>query len=152
MVRLPVYFDLNGIHQIAIFEEMDDGTFRRTSENPIRLLRDKIDGIGSAVGELVSRPYDREERVWHSPTVVFGHRPYSFYHFLREQHKQRKIYVLSRVSRINRIARLQVHELKLKPTASVQVRALLSKKLIEAIDLDPDHETVLTTAHAQTIA
>jgi len=152
MVRLPVYFDLHGMHQIAIFEEMDDGTFRRTSEDPIRLLRDNIVGIGPVVGELVSRPYDREERIWHSPTIVVKHRPYSFYHYLREQHKLRKIVVLARGSRTSRISRLQVHELILKSTASVQVRSLLSKKLIEAIELDPDHVTVLEQTHAQTIA
>lgn len=152
MTRIPVYFDLNGMHQIAIFEEMEDGTFRRTREDPMRLLRENIIGIGPALGKLVSRPYDREERIWHSPTIVVKHRPYSFYHFLREQLKLRKIVVLARGSSTSRISRLQVHELILKSTVSVQVRALLSKKLIEAIELVPGHVTVLEQTHAQTIA
>jgi len=139
MVRIPVYFDLNGIHQIAIFEQTDDGTFRRTSVEPMRLLRDNIEGIGPVVGELICRQHDREQRIWHSPTVISMNRPYSYYHFLRQQLKSRKIFVFSRTSRSTRITRLQMHELKLKATASVQVRSLLTKKLIEAIELDPEH-------------
>ncbi len=152
MVRIPVYFDINGIHQVAIFEEQDDGTFRRTSEEPMRFLRDNIEGIGPAVGELISSQSDREQRIWQTPTVLFRHRPYSFYHFLREQQKQRKIYVLSRASCYGRISRLDLHELKLKQTASTQVRSLLSKRLNAAVNLDPDHVIAPVTEFVRNIA
>jgi hypothetical protein len=152
MVRIPVYFNLNGMHQVAIFNEMDDGTFRRTSEEPMRLLRDNIEGIGPVVGELLSTQQDHEQRIWQTPTVLFRHRSYSIYQFLREQLKLRKIYVLVRASRSGRQSRLDLHELILKPTASAQVRSLLSKKLIEAIDLDPDHVSAPLNEQARTIA
>jgi len=141
MVKIPVYFDLNGIHQISIFQEQDDGTFRRTTEQPMRLLRESIEGIGPSVGEIVSSPYDREDRIWQTPTVMLGHRPASYYQFLREQLKSRKIYVFARASMNTRVNRLQVHELKLKPGVSMQVQSLLARKLVEAIDLDLEHET-----------
>jgi hypothetical protein len=121
MLRIPVYFDLNGMHQIAIFEERDDGTFRRTTEQPMRLLRESILGIGPTVGELVSACSDRKERLWHSPTVHFRHRNSSYFQFLREQFKQRKIFVFSRASLCSRLTRLDLHEFELKPTASRQV-------------------------------
>jgi len=139
MVKIPVYFDLSGMHQIAIYEETDDGTFRRTNEQPMRLLRDNIEGIGPAVGELVTSRFDRETRCWDSPTVLFKHRPQSFYHFFREQIKQRKIYVFARGSLSGRLTRFDLHELQLKPTASRQIHALLAKKLIEALTLELEH-------------
>ena len=139
MIRIPVYFDLSGMHQIAIYEEMDDGTFRRTNEQPICLLRDNIEGIGPAVGELVSSRFDREERCWSSPTILLSHRPQSFYHFFRAQIKQRKIYVFARGSLSGRLTRFDLHELQLKPTASRQIQSLLAKKMVEALALDLEH-------------
>jgi len=152
MVKIPVYFDLNGIHQIAIFEERDDGSFRRTTEQPMRLLRESIMGIGPAVGELVSTLNDREERQWHSPTVHFRHRYSSYFRFLREQLHQHRIFVFSRESISARVTRLNVHELQLIPTASRQVHSLLMKKLIEAVDLDLDRVSVETNEHNNHIA
>lgn len=140
MVKIPVYFDLNGIHQIALFEEMDDGSFRRTTEQPIRLLRESILGIGPVVGDLVAAVNDREERQWHSPTVHFKHRYSSYFRFLREQAHQHKLFVFSRESLSTRTTRLNLHELQLKSTASRQVHSLLSKKLAEAIDLDVERK------------
>ena len=58
MVRIPVYFEVGGIHQVSIFQETEEGTFSRTAEQPIRILRDSIQGIGPAVGELVSSRYE----------------------------------------------------------------------------------------------
>jgi hypothetical protein len=141
MIRIPVYFDLNGIHQIAIFEETEDGTFRRTTEQPMRLLRDNITGIGAQVGELVTPRSDREQRVWATPTVLYRHRAYSFYQFMREQVNHRKIYVFARPSMSGRMTRLGLHELQLKPSASAQVVALLCRKIVESVDLDLEHET-----------
>lgn len=147
MVKIPVYFDLHGIHQIALFEEMDDGTFRRTTEQPIRLLRESILGIGPAMGDLVSAHYDREERQWHLPTVHFKHRYSSYFRFLREQLHQHNLFVFSRESLTSRITRLNIHELQLKSTASRQVHSLLAKKLAEAIDLDLDRPDVDVLTH-----
>ena len=147
MVKIPVYFDLNGIHQIAIFEEMDDGTFRRTSEQPIRLLRESILGIGPSVGDLVSAHYDREERQWHSPTVHFKHCYSSYFRFLREQLHHHNLFVFSRESLTSRITRLNIHELQLKSTASRQVHSLLAKKLADAIELDLDRVDAEIAVH-----
>jgi len=138
MIRMPVYFDLNGIHQIAIFKETDDGSFRRTTEQPMRLLHDNIIGISPAVGELVAMQSDREERCWATPTVISRNRATSYYQYLRDQFKQRKIIVFSRPSLNARITRFNCHELQLKSTVSMQVQSLLSKKLIEAVSLDLD--------------
>ena len=141
MIRIPVYFDLNGTHQISIFEETDDGTFRRTTEQPMRFLRDNIVGIGPSVGQLISTKYDRQVRRWQTPTILLNGRPSSYYQFFRDQLKLRKIYVFSRPSLVGRLMQFDLHELQLKPGSSVQVQSLLAKKLVEAIDLDLDHVT-----------
>jgi len=151
MIKLPVYFDLNGIHQIAIYNETDEGTFRRTMDQPMRLLRDNITGIGPKVGELVTTVYDREPRLWATPTVSFNHRSYSYYQFLRQQSKQRKVFVFSKPSLNGRLYRFDVHELQLKSNASMQVQSLLMKKMIDAIDLDLDHELQLEQTKAPNI-
>lgn len=142
MIRIPVYFDLNGIHQISIFEEMDDGTFRRTTEQPMRLLRENLVGIGPSVGQLISTQYDRQVRQWQTPTIMIGGRPSSYYQFFRDQLKRRKIHIFSRPSLVGRLIQFDLHELRLKPGSSAQVQALLTRKLVEAIDLDLDHVTV----------
>jgi len=152
MIRMPVYFDLNGIHQIAIFEEMDDGNFRRTTEQPMRLLRDNIIGIGPSVGQLVSAKTDREERCWQSPTIIVRNRATSYYQFLREQYKSRKIFVFSRPSLNSRVSRFDCHELQLKAGISLQVQSLLSRKLIEAIELNLDHVASIDQQNANSVA
>ncbi len=152
MVKIPIYFDLGGMHQIAIFEEMDDGTFRRTNEQPMRFLRDNIEGLGPAVGELVTSRFDREERCWHTPTVLFNHRPQSFYHFFREQIKQRKFYVFARGSLSGRLTRFDLHELQLKSTVSRQIQSLLAKKLVEAVSLELEHVPAAEASTANIVA
>jgi len=152
MIRMPVYFDLNGIHQIAIFEEKDDGSFRRTTEEPMRFLRDNIIGISPSVGQLVASQSDREERVWMTPTVIVRNRACSYYQFLREQFKQRKIFVFSRPSLNARLTRFDCHELQLKSSISAQVQSLLSRKLIEAIDLHPDHVEAVEQQSGNSVA
>ncbi|NOY67444.1 MAG: hypothetical protein GXP13_08555 [Gammaproteobacteria bacterium] len=152
MVRIPVYYDLNGTHQIAIFKETEDGSFRRTTEQPMRLLHDNITGISSVEGQLVSMQSDREERYWETPSVIIRNRASSYYHFLREQYKQRKIFVFSRPSLNTRITRFDCHELQLKSNVSMQVRSLLSKKLIESINLDMEHEMAIEQEITNSVA
>lgn len=139
-VRIPVYFEVLGMHRVEVFQELDDGSFRRTGDEPLRPLRDNIVGIGPAAGELVSIQYDRTARIWRAPTVkAHGQRPRSVYEFLRGQIHRHKLFVFSKPSLNGRLVRFDLHELRLKPTVSTQVLSLLAKRYCEAIELWPDH-------------
>jgi hypothetical protein len=82
LINAPVYSDENGLPTVSIFKESEDGTFRKTQDEPLRLLRDDITGISVQQGELVSARFDRQERQWRTPTVIFHYgRPQSFYRF-----------------------------------------------------------------------
>lgn len=135
---VPVYTNQGGIHHIELYRETSEGTFRRTNEQPIRILRENIIGISEPRGQLITSQYDRENRVWHTPTVLHQHRPYSFYQFLRTQIQQRKIYVFSKESLSGKLSRLDLYELKLKSNVSHQVLGLVIRKYMEAIGLVMD--------------
>lgn len=139
MIKIPVYSDLGGIHQIVMYEETDNGIFRRTSDQPMRLLRQHIEGIGAKVGELMANRFDRSQRFWLTPTVLYNQQPHSYFQFCREQLSQQKIYVFSRGLLSDRLTHFDVHELILKPSASRQIIALLTHKIAEASMLNMQH-------------
>jgi hypothetical protein len=135
-VMIPVYTDLNGVHRIEIFRETEDGTFRRTGLEPLRVLRENIVGIETKRGELISSNYDRGERSWGTPTVLpSSGRPASMYAYMRERACRQQLVVFSAPSLSGRLVRLDVHALRLKPSASRQVIALMLRRYAEAIAL-----------------
>ncbi|WP_455219419.1 hypothetical protein [Kaarinaea lacus] len=136
LARIPVYSDENNLHFISIFEEESDGTFKRTQTEPLRMLRDNIDGISTAQGDVVSPKFDKNPRRWKSPTVSFHYgRPQSIYQFLRDKVAANKFYVFTKPSLSGRIIKFTLHELKLKPSMSQQKIKLLKEKYVESLEL-----------------
>ena len=150
-ISAPVYSDENGLHHISIYAEDEDGTFRRTMEEPLRLLRDNIKGISIPQGELLSKKSDRHSRKWDSPTVTYNYgRPQSFYYFLRENLSKNKFFVFSKPSLSGRLSKLQLHELQLLPSTSQRQISLLKEKYIESVGLwsNAQHATYLKNKSA----
>ena len=137
---VPVYSDQNGIATIHLYrEDRESGSFRRYPGDPLRVVRDNIEGISEAVGDLVSKRYDRESREWETPTVCLGrNRPRSYYRFMRDGFGQREIYVATAASLHGRITHLKVHKLKLKVNMSQGAKAVFAKRFMEALQLCPD--------------
>jgi hypothetical protein len=136
MARVPVYTDENQLHHISIFVEEQDGTFKRTQSEPLRMLRDNIEGISTPQGDIVSPKFDKNERRWRSPTVNFHYgRPQSIYYFLREKIAANRFYVFTKPNLSGRIIQFTLHELKLKQGTSQQILKLLKEKYVEAVDL-----------------
>lgn len=136
LIHAPVYNDENGLHHISIYAEHEDGTFVRTMDEPLRLLRDNIKGVSIPQGELVSHQFDRVQRKWESPTITYHYgRPQSFYRFLRKNVARNKFFVFSKPSLSGRLSKFQLHELQLKPTISQRKVSLLKEKYMEAINL-----------------
>ncbi len=152
LIQVPVYSDENGLHHIAMYAEEEDGTFKRTMNEPLRLLRDNISGISIPQGELVSGHFDRQDREWNSPTVTYHYgRPQSFYQFMREKLTKNHFVVFAKPSMSGRVSRFQLHELLLKPSTSQRKIAMLREKLIEAIELwsEEEHASRLIKQPAQ---
>lgn len=136
LIQAPVYSDQNGTHFVNIYEETEDGTFRRTQNEPLRQLRNNIKGISRSQGELISQPYDRQERKWGTATVSFHYgRPQSFYHFLRDMLAKNRFYVFSKPQLSGHLIKFDAHELLLKPGTSQRHLTLLKEKYVEAINL-----------------
>ena len=141
MINTPVYSDENGMPYVCIYTEDEDGTFRRTQTEPLRLLRDDIKGISISQGEMVSSPYDRQDRDWATPTVSFHYgRPQSFYQFLREKVARNQFFVFAKPVYSGHITKFSLHELQLKPSASQRKIAILKEKYIEALELWSEEE------------
>jgi len=135
-IKLPIYTEEAGTHKVTIYQEMEDGLFRRTGTQLLREFHHNFTGISVSEGEIVSSRYDRVEREWQTPTVTYHYgRPQSFYAFLRTQIKSNKIYVGSSSSMQGRIIKFSLHELQFKPSASRGVRNLAIKKYQEIIEL-----------------
>ena len=139
MTKIPVYTHLGGIHQLLMYEETENGIFRRTADQPMRLLREHIEGIGEKVGELMANRFDRLQRFWLTPTVLYNQQPHSYYQFFREQLRQQKVYVFSRGLLSDRLTHFDMHELMLKPSVSSQINVLLTRKIAEATMLNMQH-------------
>jgi len=136
LVKLPVYSDENNLHHVSIFVEEPDGTFKRTQSEPLRQVRDHIQGVSISQGDVISPKFDKNERRWETPTVTFHYgRPQSVYQFLREKVAHNKFYVFTKPNLSGRIIQFSLHELKLKPSISQQILKLLKEKYIEALEL-----------------
>jgi len=153
MVNVPVYSNENGLHLITIYIEDEDGTFRRTQDEPLRLLRDDIKGISPVQGDMVSRKYDRQTRQWGEPTVSFHYgRPQSYHQFLRKNLSRNKFYVFSKPSLSGRLSRFDLHELQLKTSISQRKISILKEKYSLSTGLwsTTEHEKkTLQTTHLE---
>ncbi len=134
--KIPVYTEDLGIHRITVYEEMGDGTFRRTATELLREFKNSITSVGTNEGEIVSNRFDRTQRDWQTPTVLHQYgRAKSFYAFSRSQIKKNKIYVGSISSLHGKVVKFSLHELKFGLSSSQGLRTLAIKKYQEAIEL-----------------
>lgn len=136
LISAPVYSMQNDTHFVNIYSEQEDGTFKRTQDEPLRLLRDDIAGISMTQGEMISSHYDRADRSWNTATVSYhyGH-PQSFYQFLRDNVARKRFFVFSLPVMSGHLYKFTVHELKLKNSMSQRKISLLKEKYVEAIGL-----------------
>lgn len=136
LINAPVYSLQNNTHFVNIYTENEDGTFKRTQSEPLRLLRDDFDGISMSQGELTSSHFDRQERSWSTATVSYHYgRPQSFYQFLRDMVARNKFFVFSKPVLSGHLIKFDVHELKLKNSMSQRKISILKEKYIEALEL-----------------
>jgi len=141
MISVPVFSDENGTPQVSMYVEDEDGTFRRTQSEPLRLLRDDIKGISISQGDIVTPAFDRYEREWNTPTVTFHYgRPQSFYYFLRSKVVHNRFFVFTKPQLAGHISRLSLHELQLKNSTSQRKISILKEKYIEAVELWSEEE------------
>ena len=141
LIHAPVYIDQSGTHFINIYEETDEGTFRRTQSEPLRHLRNNIKGISRVQGELISNFYDRQERKWGTATVTFHYgRPQSFFYFLRSMVAKNRFYVFSKPQLSGHLSKFDLHEIILKPSTSQRHLSLLKEKYVEATALWTEQE------------
>lgn len=150
LINAPVYTLQNNTHFVNIYIESEDGTFKRTQSEPLRLLRDDFAGISMSQGELVSHHFDRQERSWSTATVTYHYgRPQSFYQFLRDMVARNKFFVFSKPVLAGHLIKFDVHELKLKNSISQRKISILKEKYIEALDLWTREEYELRKQHEQ---
>lgn len=136
LALIPVYTDQNGIHDVAIFQENEDGSFSRTPEQPLRQLRENIVGVSNPIGTLITQRYDRSERPWDTPTALpYSGRPRSFYTFVRENLQKRRIIVATVQSSQGKSIKLFLNELKLRPSMGQGSIKLFMRKYLEATHL-----------------
>jgi len=134
--RIPVYSNENNLHHIAVYLEESDGTFVRTQSEPLRMLRDNIEGISIEQGNIVASKFDKNHHDWNSPTVSFHYgRPQSIYFFMREKIAENKFFVFAKPNMAGRIMQLSLHELRLKRSTSQQQLKLFKEKYVEAIEM-----------------
>ena len=136
LINAPVYTLQNNTHFVNMYMENEDGTFNRTQNEPLRLLRDDFAGISMSQGELVSHHFDRGERDWSTATISYHYgRPQSFYQFLREMVARNKFFVFSKPVLSGHLIKFDLHELRLKNSMSQRKMSILKEKYIEALDL-----------------
>lgn len=135
-VFIPVYADLNSIHQVQLYRHSDDGTFRRTGVEPLRMLRDNITGISHSKGELISAHFDREKREWSSPTIKLNSvHCQSYYRYLRNTLPRNQLLVAVAPSMYGQLYKFALHELTFKTGISRAVLRLIRNRYEEAMDL-----------------
>lgn len=141
LIQAPIYSDQSGTHFVNMYEESEDGSFRRTQSEPLRQLRDNIKGISRSQGELISNFYDRQERQWRTATVTFHYgRPQSFFYFLRDMVAKNRFYVFSKPQLSGHLSKFDLHELILKNGTSQRHLSLLKEKYIGATGLWNEEE------------
>ena len=138
-IFIPVYADLNSIHQVQLYRHTDDGTFRRTGVEPLRMLRDNITGISQRKGELISTHFDREEHEWSSPTIKLNAvHCQSYYRYLRDALPRNQLLVAVAPSMYGQLYKFSLHELTFKSGISPAVLRLIRNRYEEAMDLWAD--------------
>ena len=135
-VKIPVYSDQFGYHQIHIWTLAESGMFHRTSQFLMPHLLINFKDLSESRGELVAPAYDRRRHAWSTATAYnYMGRPSSLFQFLRSEAQQRRIMVLTTPTNSGRAMRFSVNELRFKNNVSTAVKALTCRNFLEAIEV-----------------
>lgn len=136
MLKLPVYSDTYGYHQINVWTLVDGGEFRRTAHWLLPHLLINFDSISESLGRVVAPEHDRKHHEWSSPTAYFYMgRPMSLYKFLRQHALQREIMVLTTPTMSGRAREFSISELRFRNNVSTAVKALTARSFLEEIEV-----------------
>lgn len=138
-IKIPALSDLSGYHKVIVLKETEGGSFRKTSKHPLGPLGKYIEGLGECVGRLIPYEYDhdRDEHEWVTPTVQCRStgRKYSYYQYLRNALRRKKMIIVSVPTLHGAIRRLDMHELVLIYDTSPGVQSRIMTKYTESIEL-----------------
>jgi hypothetical protein len=135
-MKIPAFSDISGRQEVIVLEENPDGTFRVTPSHPLGLLERHVEGLGSCIGQLIPRPFDREEHVWTTPTVKCKTgKEYSYYQYLRDTLNQKKLIIALVPERHGSVHKFDMHELKFTHDTSYGVQSRIMSKYTEAAEL-----------------
>jgi len=133
-IKIPVYTDQYGYHQINVWKQASNGMFHRTSEWLMPHLLINFSDLSESLGEMVSPAYVRRHYEWQSPTAYnYMGRPSSLFHFLRTEAKKRKIHVLTAATMSGRAYKFSINELRFKHNVSTAVKVLTARNFLDAI-------------------
>lgn len=149
-VKVPVYSDQFGYHQIQIWTLAENGFFQRTPQWLMPHLLINFKDLSESLGEVVAPAYDRGRHAWSTATAYnYMGRPSSLYQFLREEAKKLRIMVLTTGTLSGRAVRFSVNHLRFKPNVSTPVKALTCRNFLDAIEvfMKLEREEPETEAH-----
>jgi hypothetical protein len=135
-VKIPVYSDQFGYHQINVWKTADNGLFQRTSQWLMPHLLINFSDLSESLGEVVAPAYDRQHHTWTTPTAYnYMGRPTSLFQYLRNEARERRIMVLTTATTSGRAYRFTINELRFKNNVSTAVKALTCRSFMDAIDV-----------------
>ena len=135
-IKIPVYSDQYGYHQINVWTQASNGMFHRTSEWLMPHLLINFSNLSESLGEMVSPAFVRSHYDWQSPTAYnYMGRPSSLFHFLRTEAQKRKIHVLTTATMSGRAYKFSINELRFKHNVSTAVKALTARNFLDAIEV-----------------
>lgn len=135
-VKIPVYSDQFGYHQIHIWTLAENGMFHRTPQWLMPHLLINFKDLSESRGEVVAPAYDRRRHDWSTATAYnYMGRPSSLFQYLRSEAKNRRIMVLTTATNSGRAVRFTVNELRFKNNVSTAVKALTCRSFMDAIDV-----------------
>lgn len=135
-VKIPVYSDQFGYHQINVWKTADNGLFQRTSQWLMPHLLINFSDLSESLGEVVAPAYDRQHHTWTTPTAYnYMGRPTSLFQYLRNEARERRIMVLTTATTSGRAYRFTINELRFKNNVSTAVKALTCRSFMDTIDV-----------------
>lgn len=140
-IKVPVYSDQYGYHQISIWTLAENGFFNRTAQWLMPHLLINFSDTSETLGEVVAPAYDRQHHRWETPTAYnYMGRPSSLYSFLRSEAQNRRVMVLTTTSSSGRAYKFAINELRFKNNVSMAVKVLTCRTFMEAIDVFIDFQ------------
>jgi len=135
-IKVPVYSDQFGYHQINVWMLAENGFFHRTAQWLMPHLLINFKDLSESLGEVVAPAYDRQHHRWETPTAYnYMGRPSSLYSYLRGEAQKRRVMVLTTTGSAGRAYKFTINELRFKNNVSTAVKVLTCRSFMEAIDV-----------------